>query len=572
MKMRAKRLQLVGFAWKTNSERIQNLSSDKVDAMMDISYSKRDILVAFVNSLIQKLGAEKVLLLDHAEFRLFDGLAGNIKDVFTYSDGVPEAGKWDLVVANLPLGMSLKVEGRTTTYAEKTILNSLNLISKGGLLISVCEPLLLRVDDRGIRTSLQVCGHSVSAVINTPDGLLKPYTNLRMPVLIIKGGESKHEFVGEISDVDQVELLANNFLTGVSGNSLEQGILLEPCKFDGFQRWKVRQQIQALQTGYKEFSTRKLGELLKSVNSVRPKSKFIDKPDCVYIHKVGTKSVTSNLEDLPSNHSSFYQCECDTNLVDAKYLESFFGSRLGRLIIGTLTTGSYVPNITTKNLMDAEVSIPPVTEQREIVNSISKMRKIRHVISQFEDELALNPIGSDQTLRQIDHMLDVVGGLADSDKVMSVIRGGESKQTEFKETLTLDVKKQTREKYIELSAIKTIAAFMNSASGTLLVGVNDAGEILGVDHEINKLYKTHDDFLLKFRNMIKERIGGQAYDFIDYRLVKVGDKHVLLVECEQSPVPIYVDDNDFYVRTNPATDKLDGPKMVTYISSHFNSK
>jgi predicted HTH transcriptional regulator len=113
---------------------------------------------------------------------------------------------------------------------------------------------------------------------------------------------------------------------------------------------------------------------------------------------------------------------------------------------------------------------------------------------------------------------------------------------------------------------------MNSASGTLIIGVNDAGEVHGVDHEIAKFYKTLDDFLLKFRNMVKERIGGQAYDFIDYRLVKISDKHVLLVECVESPIPIYVDDNDFYVRTNPATDKLDGPKMVTYITNHFSKK
>jgi hypothetical protein len=327
-----------------------------------------------------------------------------------------------------------------------------------------------------------------------------------------------------------------------------------------------------LETEYKEFGTRKLGDLLKSINSVKPKFEFKNLPNSLYIHKVGTKAVTSSIENLSSNHSNYYQCECNDELVDAEYLESFFGSRLGKLILSSLNTGSFIPNITLQNLSDAEVSIPPLKAQLEIVNSISKLRKVKDVIGQFEDDLAVNPIGSDQTLKQIDFMLEVVGGLADSDKVMSLIRGGESKKAEFKETLTLDVKKQSKEKYIELSAVKTIAAFMNSSSGTLMVGVSDSGEVQGVDHEVAKFYKTHDDYLLKFRNLIKERIGGHAYDFIDYRLVKIGDKHVLLVECRESPIPIYVDDNDFYVRTNPATDKLDGPKMVTYITNHFVKK
>jgi Putative DNA-binding domain len=537
--------------------------------MLEINHSKTVVLGTFINSLIQDLGTNRVLLLDHAEFKLFDGIEAASKDVYTYSNGIPSSGEWDMIIANLPLGMPAELDGKRTTYTQKTIKNVLSRLTQNGVLISICVPLLLRNDPKGIRRSLEDSGFSISAILNAPEGLLKPYTNLMTTFLVIKRGVVTEEFVGELIDCDQAELLASNFIANVNGSNLEQGIRVNAGVFDSFPRWKVRQQIQALETEYKEFSTRKLGELLKSINTVKPKTEFVDKPNCIYIHKVGTKPVTSNLAELPPNHSSFYQCECDDDVVDAKYLESFFGSRLGRLIFGALTTGSYIPNITIPSLNDAEVSIPPIKEQKEIVNSISKMKQIRQIIGQFEDELALNPIGSDQTLKQIDVMLDIVGGLADSDKVLSIIRGGESKQTEFKETLTLDVKKQTREKYIELSAIKTVAAFMNSTAGTLLVGVNDSGEVLGVDHEIEKFFKTHDDFLLKFKNMVKERIGGQAYDFIDYRLVKIGQKHVLFVECKQSPIPVYVDENDFYVRTNPATDKLDGPKMVTYITNHF---
>lgn len=536
---------------------------------MDINYSKRDVVVTFVNSLIKRLGISRVLLLDHAEFKLFEGLKAGKLDIFSYNDGLPKNGEWDLIVANLPLGMRSSLNGKSTTYSHKAILDVLTRLTKTGSLFTVAEPMLLRADAKGIRTSLQDQGFSISAVLNAPDGLLKPYTTIRIPFLLIERGVPSEEFVGELSDHDQATSLASNFVSKIGSNNIDQGILIKPGAMDGFDRWKARQQIQALETGYKEFQTKKLGELLITVNTIKPKSEFVDKPNCIYIHKVGTKPVTSDYSQLPTNHSSFYQCECDANKVDAKYLESFFSSKLGRLIVGTLTTGAYIPHITVQQLVEAEISIPPIGEQKAIVDSISKMKKIRQVIAQFEDELAVNPIGSDQTLKQIDIMLDVVGGLADSDKVMSLIRSGESKQIEFKETLTVDVKKQSREKYIEHSAIKTIAAFMNSTSGTLLVGVDDSGEIKGVDHEISKFYKTHDDFLLKFRNMLKERIGGQSYDFIDYRLVKIGANHVLMVECKQSPVPMYVDENDFYVRTNPATDKLDGPKMVTYITNHF---
>ena len=539
--------------------------------MNKINQEKKEILNAFVNSLIDRLEIKSVLVLDHSEFKMFDGVTCEEKQVSSYSEGVPASGKWDLIVANLPINMKSKLNGKSISYVAKTILTSIELLNEKGHIFSVAEPRLMGNDSRGIRALLKG-GASVSGLIDSPDGLLKPYTNLRVPFFLISKSKAIEEFIGELVDRDQVDSLAKNFIDKVSGNSLEQGVLVKPNNFDGFPRWKVQQQIQALETEYKEFETRKLGDLLRSINSVEPKSEFKNLPNSLYIPRVGTKDVTSNIENLGSNHSIFYQCECDEELVDAKYLESFFTSRLGKLILSSLSTASFISNILPQNVNAAEVSIPPLKSQLEIADSITKLQKVKNIIGQFEVDLAVNPIGSDQTLKQIDFMLEVVGGLADSDKVRSLIRSGESKQTEFKETLTLDVKKQTKEKYIELSAVKTIAAFMNSSSGTLIVGVNDSGQIHGVDHEVAKFYKNHDGYLLKFRNLIKERIGGQAYDFIDYRLIKIGDKYVLLVECKESPIPIYVDDNDFYVRTNPATDKLDGPKMVTYITNHFSKK
>jgi hypothetical protein len=44
---------------------------------------------------------------------------------------------------------------------------------------------------------------------------------------------------------------------------------------------------------------------------------------------------------------------------------------------------------------------------------------------------------------------------------------------------------------------------------------------------------------------------------------------VLYVNCEKSAKPCYLDGKDFYVRTNPSTDKLEGPKLVNYIQNHF---
>ena len=81
-------------------------------------------------------------------------------------------------------------------------------------------------------------------------------------------------------------------------------------------------------------------------------------------------------------------------------------------------------------------------------------------------------------------MLDVIGGLTDVDKIYGLIRERESKHTEFKETLGLDVKSQTKEKYIETFALKTVVAFLNTEGGILLIGISDEGNITGLNKSV----------------------------------------------------------------------------------------
>jgi len=153
-----------------------------------------------------------------------------------------------------------------------------------------------------------------------------------------------------------------------------------------------------------------------------------------------------------------------------------------------------------------------------------------------------------------------------------IINKGESLTTEFKETLSLDIEKQTKEKYIEISSLKTIAGFLNSKGGTLLVGVSDDGKCPGVIVEVDKFNKGNfDKFLLHFKNLLKKSIGEEYYPYIEYQLVSINKSKVLYVSCEKSEKPCYLDGKDFYVRTNPATDKLEGPKLVNYIQNHFDT-
>jgi hypothetical protein len=542
---------------------------------MQLSTKNCDIVSSFVNSFAAESKAKAMLCLDHSEFGVFKQIKFGVVTRNSYKENpFPESGSWDLVLGDFPFGMPIRnsplLKSGVPTYSSAAILKSLDFINDGGYGIFTSEPTALSSSGKvNIRKLLASTGFSLVGIINTPDGFFKPYTALRTPLLIVRKGDFDKEFIGELEDEAQASTLAESFFSGIEGLNLSTGMLVAPNNLRNFSQWKIQQQINALETEYKNFSSKKVGEIAEKINSCASGEIFKPIDNCIYLPKLGTQPVIADLDKAAIKHQNYFQIVCKADIVDAEYLAAFFESKIGRLIVDSLRSSSWIPSTNRGDLADADISLPPLENQREIVRSITKLKLIREKIGSFEDNLALNPISSDFALKQIDLMLDVVGELAEADKVKSIIRQGESKNVEFKESLSLDVKKQTKEKYIEDVVIKTIAAFLNTDGGVLLVGVTDAGVVNGVDGEIDKFHKNLDKFLLHFKNALKTRIGEQFYPFIDHRLVKVDSKHVLYVNCKESTDPVYVDGNDFYVRTNPATDKLDGPKMVSYINNHF---
>jgi len=60
------------------------------------------------------------------------------------------------------------------------------------------------------------------------------------------------------------------------------------------------------------------------------------------------------------------------------------------------------------------------------------------------------------------------------------IKAGESATVEFKSTARWDVKQSKPAPYIERVIVKTIAAFLNSDGGTLVIGFEDNGNVYGL--------------------------------------------------------------------------------------------
>lgn len=536
----------------------------------------KDVLRAFVTAIIERKNKPGILLLSIADFNVFSDLEQFDVVRIARTEENPLNRKFDLILGDLPLGMG-PTEWRdpsddTTIRIQRNwsyVLESLFLLSNSGLGIFLIEPHgLSNTRGRQLKEALKKHGFHVNGIFNAPENLLAPVASIRPVFVCISRQKQSKLYLAELEEPEQAASAAINFINLTDTGTLAGGTLVDPEVFVGFHKMKIQQQIDRLKTQYKEYDTYQLGDLAIEIKSIRSGESHDERDNAVYIPRIGKSKVCSNLEETKLKHHNYFQVVL-TEITLNEYVSLFFESKLGRLILDSLSVQSFIPHVNKRDIEQIPIAVPSIVEQKSIVLTQHKLSELQKVIEGFSDEIALNPTNSTSIQGQLGRMLEAITILTDGDKVRSIVREGESKTIEFKETLSLDVKKQTKESYIELSSLKTIVAFLNTDGGILLVGVADDGKLHGIDHEINKFYENTDKFLLHFKNLLKSKIGEDFYPFIDYRLVKVDAAHILFVECKASATACYLDGKDFYVRTNPATDKLEGPQLVAYVKHHF---
>lgn len=149
-----------------------------------------------------------------------------------------------------------------------------------------------------------------------------------------------------------------------------------------------------------------------------------------------------------------------------------------------------------------------------------------------------------------------------------LILNGENEKIEFKSTLRWNLFTNQADKAIEITALKTIVAFLNTAGGTLFIGVKDDGTILGIDQDH---FESPDKFMLHFANLINTRIGREYIPQIHYHLVDIQGQKVLRVDCQPNPAAVFLknDREEFYVRNGPSSVLLSTSEVLEYSRKHF---
>ena len=156
--------------------------------------------------------------------------------------------------------------------------------------------------------------------------------------------------------------------------------------------------------------------------------------------------------------------------------------------------------------------------------------------------------------------------------ITDLIELGESYVLEFKSTLQWDIVKGEQNKALRISSLKTINAFMNSQGGTLVIGVEDDGNIYGLDRDIAVAKKSKDGFEQLLVSLIADSMGTTSAPNYRIRFEEVVGKTVCVVDVERSPEPVFIKSNKgkaFYIRVGNTSRALDHEEMLKYVEANW---
>ncbi len=151
-----------------------------------------------------------------------------------------------------------------------------------------------------------------------------------------------------------------------------------------------------------------------------------------------------------------------------------------------------------------------------------------------------------------------------------LIKGGESEHLEFKSSVRWDHQQGKMNRVLEGVIAKTIAGFMNHKGGSLLVGVTDTGDIIGLTHDYQTLkHKDRDGFERCITDIVKTRLGGDLCALVHCMFYEIDEKDVCRMVVEPSFEPVYCVDGKsprYFLRTGNGTHELDVREALAHAS------
>jgi serine/threonine protein kinase len=118
---------------------------------------------------------------------------------------------------------------------------------------------------------------------------------------------------------------------------------------------------------------------------------------------------------------------------------------------------------------------------------------------------------------------------------------------------------------LEHEVVKTIAAFLNTDGGTLIIGMTDDHTTIGIEVDYPTVHKhSSDGWRLTFDNLVSSQLGTAVMNCIDLRLEPWQGRTIAIVRCSKREEPTWIGDDELFVRRTASTVKLSAREALAW--------
>ena len=251
-------------------------------------------------------------------------------------------------------------------------------------------------------------------------------------------------------------------------------------------------------------------------------------------------------------------------------------SHLDRKKVNEIANRAFLTADTNRSLSNTppEEYFPKVEERYPgaLVKQFVPMDPELWKVWRYEDFLAVRRENIARKLNEIMNALITEPEEPHERPITELIKLGESLNLEFKSTLQWDIIQNQQNKQLRHSVLKTITAFLNTSGGTLLIGVEDDGNIYGIGNDLKLVKNSHDKFIQLIISLISEHIGVEYSGFIKVKLEELNGKCICVVDVDRAPEPIYLKGTkgkEFFIRVGNTSRPIDTEETVAYVNMHW---
>lgn len=121
---------------------------------------------------------------------------------------------------------------------------------------------------------------------------------------------------------------------------------------------------------------------------------------------------------------------------------------------------------------------------------------------------------------------------------------------------------------------KSVNGLLNSEGGSLLIGVSDNGDPLGLDMDLKtRGLKDLDQYEIRLSRVLTDNLGRPpVVECVRVSFPEVEDMKICRVDVKPSLYPVFVKDEKFYVRNSNGTIPLKSSEMYTYCIGHWMAR